>query len=141
MTSTLLLSDRAAVLRYLEALQAAGELPEAAVNRSALLVLLADCGHRLHGALAVDNVPGTLPQPARVRTLGPLLRRIRSSDHAAAAVVLVHVRMGSTEALGGDAGWCSALSGASKVAGLTDLGTYVCTPAGAVAVPRDLSAA
>jgi len=140
MTSNLLLGDRAAVVRYLDVLQAAGKLPEATVNRSALLLLLAGCGHRLHGALAVDNVPGTLPQPARVRTLGPLLRRIRSSDRAA-AVALVHVRVGSTEALGGDAGWCSALRGACEVAGLTDLGTYVCTPAGALPVPHDLSAA
>lgn len=140
MTSNLLLRDRGMVMRYLEALHTAGELPEVAVNRSALLVLLADGGHRLQGAVAVDNVPGTLPQPARVRTLSPLLRRIRSSDHAA-AVALVHLRTGSTEALGGDAGWCSALSGSSEMAGLTDLGTYVCTPAGVVPVPRDVSAA
>lgn len=134
MTSNLLLGDRGMVMRYLEALRTAAELPEVAGNRSALLVLLADGRHRLQGALAVSNVPGALPQPARVRTLAPLLRRIRSSDHAA-AVALVHIRTGSTEALGGDAGWCSAFNGASEVAGLTDLGTYVCTPAGAVLVP------
>ena len=99
-----------------------------------LLVLFADSEAAAIMAVAVDDVPPDPPRVDRVRTLGPLVRRLR--DHLGAdGALLIISRPGSPDVGAGDLAWRDAFAGATQTAHLVYHGVYVVTTAG-VAVLR-----
>lgn len=124
MTDTLRLDDEAAVLESLGALTASG-----GPLRDSLLILLAAADSILITSVVVDDIPPDPPRAARVRILGPLLRRLRDETGADGAALVI-LRPGSLTLGASDLAWRDAFTGAIQTAHLDCHGGYVVTASG-----------
>ncbi|HSK26340.1 MAG TPA: hypothetical protein VK894_05455 [Jiangellales bacterium] len=112
-------------LAVLDVLAAAGE-----ADPGSLLLVLAGPAGQVALVVGIDEVPPDPPQHERVGVLAPFLRGLADQVDGIEGIALAVCRDGSTEVEGGDLAWHDAFTGAVRVAGFADHGTYLVTPRG-----------